>query len=61
MEASAVVSKAGANNPLWQAPEVIQFAKYTKGSDVWAFAIIMWEMLTGEIPWNDDNTWAVSS
>eukprot|EP01025_Chloroclados_australasicus_P031072 TRINITY_DN3136_c1_g1_i4.p1 TRINITY_DN3136_c1_g1~~TRINITY_DN3136_c1_g1_i4.p1 ORF type:complete len:1377 (-),score=137.85 TRINITY_DN3136_c1_g1_i4:366-4496(-) len=54
LDASQVVSKFTANNPLWQAPEVIKGGRYTKQSDVYAFGIIMWEVMTAQPPWGED-------
>lgn len=35
----------------WMAPEYILNNEFTVKSDVYAYAIVMWEILTGEIPW----------
>merc|ERR1719322_1239695 len=36
----------------WCAPECINFLKFTTSSDVWAFAVTMWEMFSyGFQPW----------
>jgi activated CDC42 kinase 1 len=36
----------------WCAPECIKELKFTHASDVWAFAVTMWEMFTyGLQPW----------
>lgn len=32
-------------------PEVIKSSNYTKASDVWSFGVLLWELLTGEIPY----------
>eukprot|EP01026_Neomeris_dumetosa_P071610 TRINITY_DN7248_c0_g1_i1.p1 TRINITY_DN7248_c0_g1~~TRINITY_DN7248_c0_g1_i1.p1 ORF type:complete len:699 (+),score=104.91 TRINITY_DN7248_c0_g1_i1:208-2097(+) len=54
LDTSTVISKAEPNNPLWQAPEVIRGGKYTKRTDVYAFGIIMWEMMTALPPWGEE-------
>ena len=38
---------------MWSAPEVILYGKTSKASDVYSFAIIVWEMLTRKIPFGD--------
>ncbi|KAL4422385.1 hypothetical protein ABPG75_008582 [Micractinium tetrahymenae] len=47
---AASVQSLVANNPRWQPPEVIKEQQYTKASDVYAFGLIMWELLTWELP-----------
>eukprot|EP01025_Chloroclados_australasicus_P036358 TRINITY_DN3706_c0_g1_i4.p1 TRINITY_DN3706_c0_g1~~TRINITY_DN3706_c0_g1_i4.p1 ORF type:complete len:1300 (-),score=207.83 TRINITY_DN3706_c0_g1_i4:1330-5229(-) len=54
LDTSTVVSKAEPNNPLWQAPEVIKGGRYTRKTDVYAFGIIMWEVMTALPPWGED-------
>ena len=39
----------------WMAPELFERrAKYSKGSDIFAFAVIMWELAARRVPWSDD-------
>eukprot|EP00049_Salpingoeca_infusionum_P025972 m.22959 g.22959 ORF g.22959 m.22959 type:complete len:825 (+) comp8437_c0_seq3:139-2613(+) len=46
------VSEGGKIPIKWTAPEAIHDRKYTASSDVWAFAILMWEILTnGQKPY----------
>lgn len=43
-------------NPLWTAPEIACHGKdATCSSDVWSFGVIMWELLTGKMPWSHLN------
>ncbi|XP_066519934.1 ephrin type-A receptor 2a isoform X2 [Hoplias malabaricus] len=38
----------------WTAPEAIAYRKFTSGSDVWSFGIVMWEVMAfGERPYWD--------
>jgi hypothetical protein len=37
---------SGVGTPSWLAPEVIKFARSSKGSDVYAFGIVLWEVFT---------------
>ena len=32
-------------------PEVIKSSTYSKASDVWSFGVLLWELLTGEVPY----------
>ncbi|CAN1122242.1 Serine/threonine-protein kinase STY17 [Linum perenne] len=36
----------------WMAPEVIEHKPYDHKADVFSFAIVMWELLTGELPYS---------
>jgi len=47
---AAVQSSLVANNPRWHSPEVIKAHCYDKAADVYAFALILWELLTWELP-----------
>jgi serine/threonine protein kinase len=40
-------------NPRWTAPEVIKESKIGTAGDVYSFAIIMWEILTFQQPYED--------
>ena len=37
--------------PHWMAPEILRGERYEEPSDVYSFGVIVWEMLTGEIPY----------
>ncbi|GMH44729.1 hypothetical protein BSKO_12681 [Bryopsis sp. KO-2023] len=39
-------------NPIWLSPEMMNNEEPCKKSDVFSFAIIMWELLTGNYPWD---------
>ena len=47
-----VASSVVANNPRWHAPEIIRDAHFTKPGDVYAFGLIMWEMITWMLPYD---------
>lgn len=41
--------------PQYLAPEIITFKPYGKAVDWWALGIIMYEMVTGDVPFNADS------
>ncbi len=43
----------------WVAPEVLAGSQYGKAADVYAFGVIMWEILTWQVPWDDLGPWQV--
>ena len=59
MEESVVLSSMVASNPRWLAPEILSGLPYTVAADVYSFGIIMWELLTWQVPWHEQNTWQV--
>lgn len=59
MEESVVLSSMVASNPRWLAPEILAGLPYTVAADVYSFGVIMWELLTWEVPWHQQNTWQV--
>jgi serine/threonine protein kinase len=49
-EAPSIASSVAANNPRWQAPEVIHSRDFSASGDVYAFGLILWELATWELP-----------
>src|ERR1043165_75435 len=40
----------------YMAPEILRGKEYTKSSDIYGFGMIMWELITGRIPfWDQSN------
>jgi len=37
--------------PHWMAPEILRNEEYVEASDVYSFGMILWELVTGEIPY----------
>ncbi|XP_076972113.1 mitogen-activated protein kinase kinase kinase 9-like [Tamandua tetradactyla] len=44
----------------WMAPEVIRALMFSKGSDVWSYGVLLWELLTGEVPFQGIDGLAVA-
>uniref|UniRef100_A0A671YXA9 Mitogen-activated protein kinase kinase kinase n=1 Tax=Sparus aurata TaxID=8175 RepID=A0A671YXA9_SPAAU len=44
----------------WMAPEVIKSSLFSKGSDVWGYGVLLWELLTGEVPYRGIDGLAVA-
>lgn len=59
MEEGSVMSSMAATNPRWLAPEILTGNNATFASDVYSYAIVMWELLTWDLPWGPTNPWQV--
>ncbi len=44
-------SKLG--TPEWTAPEVLQSSTNSEAGDVYSYGVVLWEIFTGKIPWED--------
>uniref|UniRef100_A0A8C8SD16 mitogen-activated protein kinase kinase kinase n=1 Tax=Pelusios castaneus TaxID=367368 RepID=A0A8C8SD16_9SAUR len=44
----------------WMAPEVIKASTFSKGSDIWSYGVLLWELLTGEVPYRGIDGLAVA-
>jgi len=42
-----------AGTPAYQAPEMLRDEPITEKVDVYSFAVLMWEIYTGKLPWSD--------
>lgn len=51
MTAKKAMTQVG--TPMWMAPEIIECKKYTEKADIYAFGIILWELLTRLEPYED--------
>ena len=45
--------------PAWVAPEVLQGKPYQSAADVHSFGVVLWELLTGEIPWKGQTPYQI--
>lgn len=48
-------SKTAAGTPEWMAPEVLRDEPSNEKSDVYSFAVILWELMTLQKPWSNLN------
>ncbi|EGC38713.1 hypothetical protein DICPUDRAFT_148631 [Dictyostelium purpureum] len=56
-ETRAVVTSAlgrdKLSNPIWLSPEIMRGEEYTEKADVYSFGIVLWEILTGQLPFDE--------
>ncbi|XP_078740998.1 mitogen-activated protein kinase kinase kinase 13-like isoform X2 [Lampetra fluviatilis] len=43
----------------WMAPEVIRNEPVSEKVDIWSFGVVLWELLTGEVPYRDVDSSAI--
>ena len=48
---------SGAGSPRYMAPECLDEDEYNMKADVYTFALVFWEMLTGQMPYSFLHTW----
>lgn len=51
--AQSYTGRDNLQNPVWMAPEILRNEAYDQQSDVYSYAIILWELLTRDFPFNE--------
>eukprot|EP01104_Vermistella_antarctica_P012308 TRINITY_DN3540_c0_g1_i2.p1 TRINITY_DN3540_c0_g1~~TRINITY_DN3540_c0_g1_i2.p1 ORF type:complete len:764 (+),score=118.30 TRINITY_DN3540_c0_g1_i2:1890-4181(+) len=54
-DTSNVTMTRAVGTPMWTAPEVLTKNTYDEKADVFSFGIVMWEVLTREVPYEEAN------
>uniref|UniRef100_A0A0E0F8J3 non-specific serine/threonine protein kinase n=1 Tax=Oryza meridionalis TaxID=40149 RepID=A0A0E0F8J3_9ORYZ len=54
-----LTTKTGKGTPQWMAPEVLRNEPSNEKSDVYSYGVILWEISTQKIPWDNLNTMQV--
>ncbi|XP_057806094.1 uncharacterized protein LOC131021033 [Salvia miltiorrhiza] len=54
-----LTTKTGKGTPQWMAPEVLRNEPSDEKSDIYSFGVILWELVTHKIPWDNLNSMQV--
>jgi len=52
-EFQETAKKRAVGNPTWLAPEIMREEEFTEKSDIYAFGLILWELLTRKHPYEE--------
>ncbi len=61
LDDSTKSSSLAAMNPRWLAPCLFAGARGSAASDVFAFGVVLWELLCLAVPWGNTNPWQIVS
>ncbi|CAM8940570.1 unnamed protein product [Rhodiola kirilowii] len=56
-----LTTKTGRGTPQWMAPEVLRNEPSDEKSDVYSYGVVLWEIVTQKIPWENHNSIQVVS
>ncbi|XP_012574462.1 uncharacterized protein [Cicer arietinum] len=54
-DATLLTTKSGRGTPQWMAPEVLRNEPSNEKSDVFSYGVVLWEIMTQSIPWENLN------
>lgn len=54
-----LTTKTGRGTPQWMAPEVLRSDPSDEKSDVYSYGVVLWELVTEKIPWDNLNSMQV--
>lgn len=54
-----LTTKTGNGTPQWMAPEIVRNEQANEKSDVYSYGVVLWEIATGKIPWDNLNSMQV--
>lgn len=57
--ATYLTTKTGKGTPQWMAPEVLRNELSDEKSDIYSFGVVLWEIATEKIPWDNLNSMQV--
>lgn len=60
LAAGTATTAGGAANPRWMAPEALAGERPAAAADVYAFGVVMWELLEWKLPWCDGAVFAIA-
>jgi serine/threonine protein kinase len=50
---------AGSGTPAWSSPEYLRQEDYTDAADVYSLGVVLWEILTLQLPWKGLNLYQI--
>jgi serine/threonine protein kinase len=59
LDNSTKSSSVAAMNPRWLPPELLDGERGTQACDIFALGVVLWELMTLQMPWENVNPWAI--